>query len=477
MIPLQAINQTPIESLFLGSIGVWDRLKTSKLEQQLHIRREAIKELNQNKKYEPLTRLLLDGHERLLLYLPSFLIPEHTEYRQNEDTDNYIEAIISSFNTLLNSYEPRSNFTNGDYYFQQVVSPAAMVSRILVSKGLLSNNWIKDCYDSRWYDYDVIYNSYHDDLTTTLPEDNDCERTKWITKEKRRLQLCHRNEEAIRLTKKLGDLRSLDVDIAMVAIGDAIRDCVCNKELINKIITKYDGYIQRALDNEQYRGVAYNTLSGLIINNILDTTILSKYQISIPTLCGVLSNNLISHLAEIDKIYKQILNDDELQFLYPVITLSGSRLKGYGSNFSDVDVAVFVKDGIDFGRAMGLIESKINGAMVYFLKEESDRLIINDHGCIQHVAAPYDIHMLFNGAWVGNETTVGDLCSKLLVPITQSSAELRSLFTIDIERSLLQYRLLHRGYQEFNRVDGPVFFDDGYRTMASELYLRYVFLP
>lgn len=58
-----------------------------------------------------------------------------------------------------------------------------------------------------------------------------------------------------------------------------------------------------------------------------------------------------------------------------------------------------------------------------------------------------------------------------------------------IEADLLLYRLLHKGYARFNRVaefetgnllsiDGDcAFYDDGYRTIATEIFAKYIHIP
>lgn len=59
-----------------------------------------------------------------------------------------------------------------------------------------------------------------------------------------------------------------------------------------------------------------------------------------------------------------------------------------------------------------------------------------------------------------------------------------------MEHSLIQYRLMHKGYKEKNleqggidsvykdEIDGnSMFYDSGFRRMATKIYLEKVFLP
>ena len=103
--------------------------------------------------------------------------------------------------------------------------------------------------------------------------------------------------------------------------------------------------------------------------------------------------------------------------------------------------------------------------------------------------SPHAAHLYFDSIWIG-----GDGVTDLLeVAIRKAEAycgaldRRRSIERLEID--LLQYRLLHKGYQRFMRgynslakgypnLDGDCpFYDEGYRKIATELFAKYVFIP
>ena len=106
------------------------------------------------------------------------------------------------------------------------------------------------------------------------------------------------------------------------------------------------------------------------------------------------------------------------------------------------------------------------------------------------------INDLFFGAWAGDRETIVDLRKKLLTRYLHENndefdgRELRGMCIEQMEIDVLQYRLMHRGYESFSpnfggidspnadRVDGQSkFWDSGYRHLAIKLYANRVFLP
>jgi hypothetical protein len=70
------------------------------------------------------------------------------------------------------------------------------------------------------------------------------------------------------------------------------------------------------------------------------------------------------------------------------------------------------------------------------------------------------------------------LGERLLMPYLRETNEaVRDVWLREMERDLLQYRLLHRGYERFHVPRDDVFLDDGYRMTASTLYASHVFIP
>lgn len=402
---MNIISQTPVESLYQNSAGVWSILETPELSQELIARRKIIHDLHTTIDhninsidallpiYESLTSLLLKNN-RLLLYLPAALVPHCSYYHHDDIIDNYIEILLNIFDNLLYEYEPRANYTDGDEPGSSpLISPAAIIARIFVNKGLLPSKW----YNNE----DILAASYNDQLQTTLPEDitviDNPKRVAWIERERLR--------------------RQTPIDYSTVA----------------KV-------------------------------NLEDN----------------LSHNLINSESEISAVLNIISTDQQLSFLYPVAIFYGSRFKGYGSQSSDLDTAIFVREQLcpaaDRRIVEKLVQNKLPGAIIYWLNRDNNKLTILDHNHPLY-GAPHDAHVLFNGVWVGDDEVKKMLCNMLLKPMTKSNEAARSILIKELERDLLQYRLLHRGYEAHYKTTYPVFLDEGYRWLATKLYLKYVFLP
>jgi predicted nucleotidyltransferase len=244
--------------------------------------------------------------------------------------------------------------------------------------------------------------------------------------------------------------------------------------------------------------------------NIVDSKQLAELNIIIPKLAGPFSENLQNMKEEMGEIREAIAsvesNPELSKLIYPVALIFGSRLKGYGSSNTDIDAAVFVKPGTAFserGRLKQLLKEtfgheKINGELVEFwLEQKEDQLQVHDftEGDV-FLGESYWTHVLFGAAWEGNKDAMRELREKLLVPYLHNTDRIihgldaRRLYLEEIERDTLQYRLMHKGYEKFfppyggihtpnaDRIDGhSMFWDSGYRQLATKLFASRVFLP
>jgi hypothetical protein len=178
--------------------------------------------------------------------------------------------------------------------------------------------------------------------------------------------------------------------------------------------------------------------------------------------------------------------------LYPAGIFFGSRLKGYAASDADLDLAVFVRPGVT---AAPRLPPK---TVEVWLDEHGDELRVRDFPAPQATQAGSDwVHVLFGGAWYGDRATIEMLHARLLAPYLRSrqvapdGRPARALWLEELERDVLQYRLLHRGYARLQprrgglpatpstaRLDpASTFWDEGYRRLATLLYLERVFLP
>ena len=165
---------------------------------------------------------------------------------------------------------------------------------------------------------------------------------------------------------------------------------------------------------------------------------------------GPFSPNLAAFRAEIETVAKQLEPHE-------IVLVSGSKLKGYGTVKSDLDVHRLsgLKQSVEFGPG-----------------------------------SPHAAHLYLNSLWVGG-SAVQDLPA-----IAQSYAkqyengnwENRRLSLECLEKDLLQYRLLHKGFARMTGEQplmasypemegGSMFYNDNYRIIATLLYIKYVYLP
>ncbi len=112
------------------------------------------------------------------------------------------------------------------------------------------------------------------------------------------------------------------------------------------------------------------------------------------------------------------------------------------------------------------------------------------------MADSYWTHILFGTAWIGNAGAINELRKKLLPTYFYETDEqvfgrgTRALYLERMEQDLLQYRLMHKGYEghyppvtkmsmpHADLIDGnSMFWDSGYRRIATQLFINMVFLP
>ena len=237
---------------------------------------------------------------------------------------------------------------------------------------------------------------------------------------------------------------------------------------------------------------------------------LEQLGIIIPELAGPISKKLPligKELEDVKKMAAAIEADPGLsEMVYPLTLAFGSRLKGYGMQNADIDLAVFVKPETDINRQAELEErlkenfshEKVRDKIVQFwLKKNDDSLEIHDFQNPRvYLGASYWTHLLFGAVWVGDKEKIKELREKLLAPyLHRTDKEIygekaRYLYLKELEYDALQYRLMHKGYEKFyppyggirtvhrDDIDGKsMFYDSGYRQLATRLFTRKVFLP
>lgn len=198
-------------------------------------------------------------------------------------------------------------------------------------------------------------------------------------------------------------------------------------------------------------------------------------------------------------------NPEYSRLLYPAAIFFGSRLKGYAKRNADLDVAVFVKPGVSklqrpkIRRILAELfsDKRIGGKVVEFwLEARGPGLKVRDFPDADVFLGDSSwIHLLLASVWLGKDETLRELYAKLLPGFLHSQGktfmgqDIRTLWLEEMEREVLQYRLMHKGYRRLFAPSGGVnagatgldpqsiFWDSGYRRLATQLFVTRVFLP
>ena len=188
------------------------------------------------------------------------------------------------------------------------------------------------------------------------------------------------------------------------------------------------------------------------------------------------------------------------KLLYPAAIFFGSRFKGYAKSDADLDAAVFVRPGVaekDRLRVRAAVskafkQGSVDGKVVEFwLEEYEGKFRVKDLANPDaFVADSTWVHLLFAGAWLGQRSAVEELHKQLLASFFSSDSKFRTTCLSEMEREVLQYRLMHKGYRRFHPVIGGLkfsgtelldvqstFWDSGYRRLATRLFIARIFLP
>lgn len=227
---------------------------------------------------------------------------------------------------------------------------------------------------------------------------------------------------------------------------------------------------------------------------------LEKRGIAIPELAGRFSKNLENMQVERERVEVFLGAIASSPFLadkvLPIANIYGSRLKGYGTYRSDIDIGIFLTPSANYDDREEIRKHILAAPhaaeltpVEFWLKENGYDLQIVDHRD-HHAGDEFWSHMLCNGAWLGDPLAINELYVRLILPYMRGGHAHRSYYIERLEQDALQYRLLHKGYRRFfpdlprpdwtnaPEVDGnSAFWDPGYRWLATRLYLRTVFLP
>ena len=401
-------------------------------------------------------------NKRLILYFPFELIPQIPSEKRSEELETISRKFISTYMDLwyqlLSTNDVRANFIDGDVLeidlrtkpLERVTKVAHLIP-ILVRKGLISIDQISKLIE------DNPGTTLQQSIVETLPVLVDMN------------LLSKHDMENILQTNHLEITKRQPVVLSEDKITEARRKWLKEKDEPIVITDKRPDQ--------------------------LDMPFVQREE------------TLRDDISIIKSAMESIKSNPELNsILYPVSILFGSRLKGYGADNADLDVAIFIKPGISAQQKEGVqslitdtfSHSKIQGKVFEFWLEEKDGEleIINFPNPDTNIGDNTCTHILFEGAWVGDESATKELYEKLLPGYLYSKGkdirgkDARKIWLEEMEKDTLQYRLMHKGYGRFyerqggiktehsDQIDGDsMFYDSGYRRLATKLFLSKVFLP
>jgi hypothetical protein len=447
--------------------------------------------------YRSLNELLSTGeNDRFVLYCPLELVPSIDDYRKHEDIDTFYELYVQALYRLFHEQDVRASFVDGDVPDIELgvqsipmIIQAAYLIPALEQKGLVSKEQMPD-----WYDFPL----FHQSLAQATQPSPITPPAQW---QPRKIREALQEKEYEHTSEKRAKWLNWEHRRKTIkALAESLGTALCQGELIPEVWEpksdfaeivihgianfieqrpgQFDQHHHRILelrDDQDITGIfcRFNHLG------IISDEILAHLDIKKPALEGPIHQN-IEDLPE-RPILNQILQKSELvDAIHPVVIVYGSRLKGYGGPTSDLDLAVFVRHEIS---EVSYIERSIHkhfGQKVTQFWLNKDGTIKDNDKLSPFAGSSLRAHVLLNGAWEGDPKEI----KRLQKPIRQFYAkeknpDVRKIWLREMERDLLQYRLLHRGYEAYRVVPRgtSTFLDPGYRLTAAKLYAGYVELP
>jgi predicted nucleotidyltransferase len=433
-------------------------------------------------------------------------------YRKyGESVDTFIELFLASWFRMLHIHDIRANFVDGDLpdnpQSLEMVVQAAYLAPALIKKGLISTKQIPEIDNILAQSLAHAFEqpnhspispfrpgpvSLRHHVSLGLQDDYEYggigpKRTKWLRWDRRRRAINHLGKVlgssfANGLgTRSITDLNADTIFVIIAGIGYALEQAWRAGEDTLELYHRFEPDLIAYIHDEEFFDATSAVLCKLHNMGIVSQERLDELGVFRPNLSGPLFQNL--RIESERKSLRDLLEkDDELtEVIYPVINIFGSRLKGYGGPDADIDLAVFIRPGItDRERTTRFLKDKFGQDVMEYWLEEGPNLHIHDFPeLVMNVGDSMSANILVCGSWEGNSSTVSMFGERLLRPyFREKDGQIRSFWFLGMERDLLQYRLLHRGYEKYNVLQANnVFLDDGYRLTASKLYASHVFIP
>lgn len=478
--------------------------------------------------------------KRLSLYLPFELLSPITRSSMSVRlaSAKFQMAYRSAWESQLSQHEVRANYVDGDVLEPELligdhprVVKAAHLIPSLLQVGCLT---VEDILDYEQKSTDTLLKSSINAATIVAADLGllklDMVTSAFHTEHDSPVQATGMTENRARWLASVAEMKARKEKTTSIALllqnGSHVSELVSDQELVvaiesvrlaalqNAPVYHYHREWLRTLTGRELAPSARDSLTKLCAHlhkqGLVGEDDLKQWDIVLPHLGGPFYPNrhrLQPTVAEILSMCKQAAEHPRLsQLVYPVALILGSRVKGYGLTEADCDIAVFVRPGVNREEreyleqelAKVYAHQRFDGDVkLFWLREAEGRLCVIDWP----KPAPSDassswIYVLFGALWFGEEEQLGVLHQKLLTPyFSASKTELLDKpvyerWLEEMERDSVLYRLLHKGFERYypvrsgvdtkrgSVVDGhSAFYDPQYRRIATELFIRRVFLP
>jgi Icc-related predicted phosphoesterase len=343
------------------------------------------------------------------------------------------------------------------------------------------------------------------DIETSISNETDLtpSRAKWLLKKEKEEVLSRYTE---RIYDAFPDTKELEGIVSDPTLGE---------EFMLAAIRAIERRILESPEQTDYSSLLKNIqdTQSIAVQNQLSAT-LSRLQsagIEIEGLTKtVLKNTSEGTEQEVEKNIHRILGEIEnnatlSDAVYPILIPYGSHAKGYGKQGSDLDMGVFVKEGTDFNTRTAITQSfrevldklQIDASiMEFWLQKQDGSLEVRNFSNPDTALGDSIITAPITVPWYGDKEAIEGVQKELLPHYLYSQStqiegvDARAIWLKDIEHNMIQYRLMHKGYAERNLAQGGIdspykdeidgnsmFYDAGFRRLATKTYLEKVFLP
>ena len=479
-----------------------------------------------------------DAQKRLALYLPFELLSPMTDGSEQLKTESNClhKAYRNAWEQQLLQHEVRANYVDGDVLepelrcgdHPRVVKAAHLIPSLLrvghltVAEVLEYQRQATDqvlqrsIYDACLVAADlglfprdqIVSRTCGEDLIQEESGNSTPGRSKWLaTVAEDKLQSARASEIAKGLLE--GDhvaTLTLNVQTALQAIRLA---ATASKS----VFVRHQEWVEsmaRSITNVSEKDELVTLLAHMHVLGVASESDLKTCDLILPNLAGSFADNLSRMNPGSDHILgtcQQLAAHTRLsKMVYPVTLVFGSQIKGYGLTAADCDVAVFVRPGIPREKREYLEQElaeiysyeRIGGkVMLFWLEDTGEQLHVIDWPEPEHSDGESSwLHVLFGALWFGEETSIRLLYKNLLVPyfsapdLLLAGKPVYDRWLEEMERDTLQYRLLHKGFGRYYPIQSPMdtehghlidgqaaFYEPQYRRIATELFVRRVWLP